>query len=92
MKLPVAPEAAAMAKLIRAQMTVRGVRQIPMAKKLGISQTTLSNKLNGKVTFDATEILVACEELNVNSTELWKAGIEMAHGGDTLVALESVIS
>lgn len=43
--------------------------QEAFAKVLGISATSLSSKLNNKTDFTASEILKACEVLNVPVTQ-----------------------
>lgn len=40
------------------------------AKEMGISNTTLSDKLNNKVQFKQNEINLACELLNIDFSEI----------------------
>lgn len=78
MNAPVAPEAIAVARLIKAQMSINGVAQTPIAHLLEISQPHLSRKLNGKTPFDLNEIFVVCEKLGIDPQETLVRGIRMA--------------
>lgn len=64
-------------------MSINGIPQMPIANLLGISQSHLSRKLNGKAPFDLTEIFTVCEELGIDPQETIVRGIRMAHGNDT---------
>lgn len=50
---------------LRAAMAARGLTQKDMAKKLGISPKTMSNKMNGKVQFKVGEAQLLCRLLRV---------------------------
>lgn len=50
---------------IKAQMVLLGVTQQELAKNLGITQKTLSNKLHGKSEFTISEAKVLIDKLRI---------------------------
>ncbi len=57
------------ANILRAKMVEAGYNQRTLAKKINISENTLSNKLNGNRAFDVDEVVSICAVLNINSDE-----------------------
>lgn len=55
--------------LLRAKIVSAGYTQAALAKEIGISQNTLSAKINGKFPFDVLEINRICAALKIHSGE-----------------------
>lgn len=55
---------------IRAEMARRNVRQIALAKHLGLSQTAISRRLNGEVEFSVAELVSVASLLGVPAAVL----------------------
>lgn len=47
-----------------------GYSQAKLATELGICKNTLSNKLNGKTTFNTNEIILVCDKLKIYDPEV----------------------
>jgi transcriptional regulator with XRE-family HTH domain len=47
-----------------------GVTQVKLSDEIGMSPTTLSQKLNGRVFFKQTEISDICEALSINGDQI----------------------
>ena len=56
-------------KLLKAKIIAHGLTRAEMAKKIGISLTTLNYKLNGRQEFKLSEVKKICTILNLNKTE-----------------------
>lgn len=56
-------------KLLKAKIIAQGFTRAEMAKKIGISLTTLNYKLNGRQEFKLSEVKKICTILNLNKTE-----------------------
>ena len=56
-------------KLLKAKIIAQGLTRAEMAKKIGISLTTLNYKLNGRQEFKLSEVKKICTILNLNKTE-----------------------
>lgn len=82
MNTQVSPEANAIARLIKAQMAIKGVSQTKLASILSISQSHLSRQLRGQSPFDLDQIFNACNYLGVDPQEVLVRGIRMAQGSD----------
>ena len=82
MNAQVSPEANAIARLIKAQMAIKGVTQTRLATILGISQSHLSRQLRGQAPFDLDQIFIACHHLGIDPQEVLVRGIRMAQGSD----------
>ena len=82
MNAQVSPEANAIARLIKAQMAIKGVSQTRLASILSISQSHLSRQLRGQAPFDLDQIFIACHYLGVDPQEVLVRGIRMAKGSD----------
>ena len=57
------------AKLLRARMVLMEMSQSELAKRCGITENTLTNKLQGRTEFKADEIIKICEALNIKDAE-----------------------
>lgn len=55
---------------IRAEMARRSVRQIALAKHLGLSQTAVSRRLNGETEFSVAELVAVAGLLGVPAASL----------------------
>ena len=55
--------------LLKAAIVRAGHTQQTFAQSIGISQNTLTNKLNGKRCFNLDEIDKACDVLNITENE-----------------------
>lgn len=53
--------------LLRAKMAEMGENQRSLAKKIHISENSLSSKLNGRTEFSAKEIVDICNALSITS-------------------------
>lgn len=78
----IAPEAIAIARLIRAQMAIKGVTQTALSAEMGISQSHLSRQLKGYAALDLDQIFIACAFLDIDPQETIVRGIRMAAGPD----------
>lgn len=78
----IAPEAIAIARLIHAQMTIKGVTQAQLSAEMGISQSYLSRRLKGQGALDLNQIFTACAFLGIDPQETLVLGIRMANGAD----------
>jgi transcriptional regulator with XRE-family HTH domain len=58
------------ANLLRSQMALKGVTQVELAQACGITENTLSNKINGKTSFRSEEIVTICETLGIEDPKL----------------------
>lgn len=56
-------------KLLKAKIIAQGLTRAEMAKKIGISLTTLNYKLNGRQEFKLSEVKKICSILNLNKIE-----------------------
>ena len=56
-------------KLLKAKIIAQGLTRAEMAKKIGISLTTLNYKLNGRQELKLSEVKKICTILNLNKTE-----------------------
>lgn len=56
-------------KLLKAKIIAQGLTRAEIAKKIGISLTTLNYKLNGRQEFKLSEVKKICTILNLNKTE-----------------------
>jgi len=52
--------------ILRAKIVEAGYTQRSLAKKLQISENTLSNKLMGRSAFDVNEVIEICAALNIS--------------------------
>lgn len=50
-------------------ITRAGISKRKIAKLLGVSETTIYNKLNGKVEFKASEIVAMCDILRLTTAQ-----------------------
>lgn len=55
---------------VRAEMARRGVTQMALARKIGLSQPAVSARLKGKTPFDINELCLIASVLNVPLTTL----------------------
>lgn len=55
--------------LLRAKMAEMGENQRSLAKKIQISENSLSSKLNGRTEFSAKEIVDICNALSITSSK-----------------------
>lgn len=56
-------------KLLKAKIIAQGFTRAEIAKKMGISLTTLNYKLNGRQEFKLSEVKKICTILNLNKSE-----------------------
>jgi transcriptional regulator with XRE-family HTH domain len=56
-------------KLLKAKIIAQGFTRAEIAKKMGISLTTLNYKLNGRQEFKLSEMKKICTILNLNKSE-----------------------
>lgn len=56
-------------KLLKAKIIAQGFTRAEIAKKMGISLTTLNYKLNGRQEFKLSELKKICTILNLNKSE-----------------------
>lgn len=52
------------------RMKSKGYSQMKMAKELGISENSFSNKISGKSSFKPLEIVSMCEKLDISNTQI----------------------
>lgn len=52
------------------RMKTKGYSQMRMAKELGISENSFSNKISGKSSFKPLEIVSICEKLDISNTQI----------------------
>ena len=57
------------ANKLRARMALVGMSQAELAKICGITENTLSNKLQGRTEFKADEIVKICEALDIQDAD-----------------------
>lgn len=57
------------ANKLRARMVLAGMSQAELAKICGVTENTLSNKLQGRTEFKADEIVKICEALGIQDAE-----------------------
>lgn len=55
---------------LRGRMCEMGITQAVLAKEIGINESTLSAKLNGKAYFSTVEIDKICQILNIENGEI----------------------
>ena len=55
---------------LKSVLTLRGMTQIELANKMGISPVTLSNKINNKIEFKASEIRKIADILGLGNMEV----------------------
>ena len=55
---------------VRAEMARRGVTQMALARKIGLSQPAVSARLKGKTPFDINELCLIASVLNVPLTTI----------------------
>ena len=67
---------------VHTQMWRRGKTQTQLAKLLGVTQGSVSNRLRGKTLWTATEVLVVSAWLDVQVTELMPAFDIVGPDGD----------
>lgn len=53
--------------LIKARIIEKGLNQVEVSRRIGISYQSLNNKINNKTEFTATEILKLCRILDISS-------------------------
>lgn len=53
-------------KLLKSYFVKNGLTQEDVAKQIGISYQSLSDKINNKVQFKVNEVFSLCEILNIN--------------------------
>lgn len=58
---------------VRAEMARRNVRQIALAKHLGLSQAAVSRRVNGETDFSVSELLAVAALLEVTPAALLDA-------------------
>ena len=58
-------------KLLKAKMVEKGYTLATLSKKIGISRTSMSYKINGKREFTAKEIYSICLTLNITNKEIY---------------------
>lgn len=58
---------------LRAAMARRGVGTLQLAEAIGISATTMTTRMTGKVAFSVDELIDACEFLGVDLPSLFTA-------------------
>jgi transcriptional regulator with XRE-family HTH domain len=77
-KVPVLEFVDALAAEVRATLAGHTPRRTAkeLADHLGLSQQSVSNKLNGKSAFTLTEFHYACEWLGVSATDLMRRARE----------------
>ncbi|WP_081636666.1 helix-turn-helix domain-containing protein [Propionimicrobium lymphophilum] len=63
---------AAIGRRVRSQMTLCGFNQQQLAQKLGVSQASVSRKLNGRTEFSASELAVIANWLDVSVSDLFE--------------------
>lgn len=57
------------ANKLRARMVLAEMSQAELAKICGVTENTLSNKLQGRTEFKADEIVKICEALDIQDAE-----------------------
>lgn len=72
------PTDTAIAKLIKAQMAMRGVTQADLADLTGISKSQVNRKLLGKLPFELDDVMAMAEALELDPQQLLTRGIRMA--------------
>ena len=55
---------------LKSVLTLRGMTQIELANKMGVSPVTLSNKINNKIEFKASEIREISKLLRLTNAEI----------------------
>lgn len=51
---------------LRSKISLRGITQAELARKIGISENTMSAKLNNRGHFDTLQVASICEVLHIN--------------------------
>ena len=72
------PTDTAIAKLIKAQMAMRGVTQADLSALTGISKSQVNRKLLGKLPFELDDVMAMAEALELDPQKLLTRGIRMA--------------
>ena len=54
------------ANKLRAQMALKGITQKELANNCGMTENTLTNKMQGRTEFQADEIIRICELLEID--------------------------
>ena len=57
---------------LRGLIREKGLSEADFAKKINLSSSSLSCRLNGKVDWTIPEVRAACEILNINHTDVSK--------------------
>ncbi len=55
---------------LKSVLTLRGMTQIDLANKMGVSPVTLSNKINNKIEFKASEIRKIADILGLDNLDI----------------------
>lgn len=78
METTASPESIAIAKLIKAQMALRDIKQTTVAAETGISKSQLSRKLAGSRRLEFDDILDICRVIDADPQDVIVRGIRMA--------------
>jgi transcriptional regulator with XRE-family HTH domain len=73
---------------VRSQAAKRGLKQVDIARLLGMSQPQVSLRLRGKVPFRLEEIDVLARHFGVDAAELMPPRPQVADGADRLPRLD----
>lgn len=82
---PVDPVRASIGANVRAEMARHGVLQVDIAAAIGVSQRQVSERLLGRVGFEAKELLQIARELGVPVDRL--ASLDDLDAADTVVGV-----
>lgn len=52
------------------KMTEKGYSQKAMAKELGITENSFSNKIKGRSSFTSLEVISMCEKLGISNSQI----------------------
>lgn len=76
------PVSLAVAKLIKAQMAMKGMTATRLCELTGITSATMSRKLKGTYAFDLDEIDLICQHLDMDAQQVTAMAIRMAGNTD----------
>lgn len=71
---------AALAAEVRSLVSRRGVKQTALLPVLGIGQNALSERMNGKTEWKATELIDLCDFLDVDLSGVLAAAKQVVRG------------
>lgn len=82
MKTSASPEARAIAGLMKAQMSLRGMTQAQVSRESGIGTSQLSRIFNGTKSMEFDEIQDICRAIGADVQAVITRGIQMASQSD----------